>query len=251
MTQLPIYQEREPHHGLALQRQRELLHRASKDRPQRLEAALEALSWQCVTETLRLTGVPLRLEEVIRVGKGNERIEVENRELILGQLRALDSIRHAARAHPSFDRSLLCEVHRFSTPPDGGRFRSRAAKPQFGTASPSRPEFISEQVDELIAWLTADSVRGLYPAERAALTFARLVEISPFEKGNFRVAHLLMNFFAFSDDYPPFFLRSEDAEEVREEIAKAMRFDTASLVARLRHALASSLEYCFTFLDSD
>lgn len=84
----------------------------------------------------------------------------------------------------------------------------------------------------------------MHPPEKAALAFARLLEISPFEHGNFRTGHLLLSFFAFADRYPPFFLRLDDADAVREEVERAMAFETLPLVNRLARSLASSLSFC-------
>ena len=115
---------------------------------------------------------------------------------------------------------------------------------QFAGTSTSRPDLIPDKIANLCDWLSVDSGRGMYPPEKAALAFARLLEISPFEHGNFRTAHLLLSFFGFADRYPPFFLRLDDADEVRQEVERAMAFDTLPLVNRLATSLASSLAFC-------
>jgi hypothetical protein len=93
-------------------------------------------------------------------------------------------------------------------------------------------------------WLAADSVREMHVVEKAALVFTRLMEISPFDTGSFRTAHLLLSFFALAEDYPLFFVRSEEAAELRSDIELALRFDTGPLVSRLAQALGRSLAFC-------
>jgi Fic family protein len=91
-------------------------------------------------------------------------------------------------------------------------------------------------------WLRAESGKSLNPPEKATLFFARFLGIAPFESGNFRAAHLLMNFFGYIDGYPPFFFLVDESDGVREEIEKAMRFDTLPLVGRMALALDRSLD---------
>jgi hypothetical protein len=166
--------------------------------------------------------------------------------LIRGQIAAVELIEREARHKPTLSTELLCTVHRLSSPPSDGRFRSSPAPARFTAGQPSRPELIAEKVANLFDWLAADSGVSLHPAEKAALAFPRLLEIAPFERGNFRSAHLLMNFFAFAEGYPPFFLLLQDADAVREEIERAMVFDTAALMARFAGAIDRSLDECLT-----
>jgi Fic family protein len=251
MHNLPLYSEGRETHGLALRRQRDaVLEKASKC-PQRLADGVEALVRECVFETLRLTGAPVTRQAVAEVWAGTaEPGEVVGRELIRGQRDALHALRQAAGSRPELTPGLVREVHRLSSPPSAGGFRTRPIAAQFTAAAPSRPDLISDKVANLCDWLTADSGRTMHPPEKAGLAFARLLEISPFEHGNFRTAHLLLSFFAFTEGYPPFFLRLEEADQVREEVERAMVFETLPLVNRLARALASSLSFCLEALSS-
>jgi prophage maintenance system killer protein len=157
---------------------------------------------------------------------------------------ALEAIDRFAGRNPVLGKSLVLEVHRLSCPPEGGAFRRGPVRKPFSSAEPPRPALISDQVDNLMEWLAAESAKQMHVVEKAALAFARLMEISPFETGNFRTAHLLLNYFSSAEGFPPLFLRLEEAEELRGDIKCAMRFDTGPLVYRLSEALARSLASC-------
>ncbi len=249
MRDLPLYPERKQNTGLALERQRDALLQKASQSPVRLRAAVDALGRESVLETLRLTGASVTREAVARVtagGKPTDNAEPNLNALIRGHLDAFQVIEQGARSGGLLTSALVQEVHRLSMPHDksAGLFRSQPIEGQFGTVPPSPPRLIPAKVDNLCDWLSVDSGRGMHPPEKAALAFARLLEISPFEHGNFRTAHLLLSFFAVADGYPPFFLRFEQAEEVRQEVEGAMRFETLPLVNRLAGALTESLSFC-------
>jgi Fic family protein len=115
---------------------------------------------------------------------------------------------------------------------------------QFEGVEPSRPEFIIDKLDNLSAWLDSDGVNSMSTPEKATLAFVRLLEIAPFERGNFRLAHLLLSYFAYRDQFPPLFLRADDIADIRREIAGALAFETKPLVDRLTDAQLASIEYC-------
>jgi len=249
MRDLPLYPERHENTGLALARQRDALLSKASLSPERLRAAVDALGRELVFETLRLTGAPVSREAVAKVagvGEPVNQTERAERELIGGQLEAFRVIEESARSGDTLTAALVQEVHRLSMPHDAsaGVFRSQPIEGQFGTTTPSSPRLIPARVDNLCDWLTVDSGRGMHPPEKGALAFARLLEISPFEHGNFRTAHLLLSFFALADGYPPMFLRLEHAEDVRQEVEGAMRFETLPLVNRLARSLSESLSFC-------
>jgi Fic family protein len=252
MRDLPLYPERHENTRLALERQRDALLSQASRSPERLRAAVDALGRELVFETLRLTGAPVSREAVAKVAGGGEtarqteQAERAERELIVGQLEAFRVIEERARSGETLTVTLVQEVHRLSMPHDAsaGVFRSQPTVGQFATVTPSPPGLIHAKVDNLCDWLSVDSGRGMHPPEKGALAFARLLEISPFEHGNFRTAHLLLSFFALADGYPPMFLRLEHAEDVRREVEGAMRFETLPLVNRLARSLTESLSFC-------
>jgi hypothetical protein len=178
-------------------------------------------------ETLRLTGAP--------------GIESDS-ALLEGALAALSLIESAAASGVEIGIGLIREAHRLSSPPGGGELRATDLAPQFKNARVLSPRFIESRVQNLLDWLHGESGRGMFPAERMALWFPRFLEIAPFDRGNFRTAHLFLSYFAVADGYPPVSLKLEEAEDVRSEVERAFLFDTGPLVDRFSAALSRSLE---------
>ena len=230
MTELPIYTSPKDAPGKALaERARKL-----RERPEsQLLPALDARRLHVAQETLRLTGAADK--------------EPFEGPLLGGQLQALAYAERAAKrvSEPTLD--MIHEAHRLANPGATGEFRSLDTPAQFANARPSPARFVESKLDNLLHWLSGESGRSMFTAEKMALWFARFVEIAPFERGNFRTAHLLLNVIAVHDGFPPVSLRYEDAEDIRKEVERAMLFDTGALVARFNEALAESLHACETF----
>ncbi len=225
MPELPIHPDggREAP-GYALERRLALLKGLSEERRR---SAHDALREASIAETLRLTGAP-----------GVDKDE----SLFEGGLAALSLIETAASSGQELRLPLIREVHRLSSPQSGGEMRTADLAPQFQNARVLSPRFIESRLQNLLDWLHGDSGRGMFPAERMALWFPRFLEIAPFERGNFRTAHLFLSFFSCADGYPPVSLRFEEAEAVRGEVERAFLFDTGPLVERFSLALSRSIE---------
>jgi Fic family protein len=206
------------------------------------------LSVECAFETLRLTGAGVERELVRRLAEERREREPEGRRreggaLVLGQLDALDAIDGAATRGKPLDEALVREVHRMANPPSQGEFRATELTPRFSNARLSPPRFIAARLQNLLDWISAASAREMFPAERMALWLPRFIEISPFERGNFRTAHLLSSYFARAAGFPPVSFRFQEAEEVRSELEKAFLFDTFPLVKRFSGALDRALAF--------
>lgn len=178
-------------------------------------------------ETLRLTGA---FAEADRANP-----------LFASALEALSLIEKAASSGKELELGLVREVHRLSSPPFAGEIRTNDLPPQFQNARLLSPRFIESRLRNLLDWLHGDSGRGMFPAERMALWFPRFLEIAPFDRGNFRTAHLFLSFFSCADGYPPVSLRFEEAEAVRGEVERAFLFDTGALVERFSSALSRAI----------
>ena len=184
-------------------------------------AGCRGLLSEAARATLRLTGIP----------------EAEGRDA-LGALARLE--RAAEVRDPTMQ--LIAEVHGIVTGGAGASaFRASQIEPQFPGSSLSPPQTIPLRFGELLDWISGASGRDLETAPRAALFFARFLEISPFARANFRVAHLMLSFFALADDQPPIWFEVEDAPGIREDVSRAFRFDTGPLTARIETALRRSL----------
>jgi len=225
MPELPIYSSsgREAP-GYALERR---LARLKELPAERWRTSLEALRERSVQETLRLTGAA-----------GSEK----DGAVVDGVFQALSLIETTASSGKEIELGLIREVHRFASPPAGGEIRTAEVAPQFQNARVLSARFIESRLQNLLDWLHGDSGRGMFPAERMALWFPRFLEIAPFDRGNFRTAHLFLSFFSCADGYPPVSLKSEEAEAVRGEVERAFLFDTGPLVERFSTALARAME---------
>jgi hypothetical protein len=198
--------------------------------PERWRRALDGLRERSVLETLRLTGA------------APGEAKVRESALFDGALEALALIETLASSGKELDLGHVREVHRLSSPPSGGVIRTVDLAPQFQNARVLSARFIESRLQNLLDWLHGESGRGMFPAERMALWFPRFLEIAPFERGNFRTAHLFLSYFSTASGYPPVSLRFEESEEVRAEIERAILFDTGPLVQRFSSALGRSLE---------
>jgi hypothetical protein len=241
MQELPVNQAPVQAGRLELDEKKQRLSFERAERPGRIGLAFRRLELDCVYETLRLTGVPVSRDEVAR--------KVEGRgspysHLIRGQLSAVEVIRSSTERGRTLVSADVLEVHRWACPPEGGRYRRGPARTTFPGVEPSPPRVIAERVDNLMEWLAAESVIGMHVTERAALAFTRMMEIAPFETGNFRTSHYLLSFFSLTEGLPPFCFRVTEAAELESEIERALRFDSEALVLRLTAALNRSLSYC-------
>ncbi len=248
--ELPIFSEIIPDAGLSLSNKLSRLKGLVSKYPAAIDAAKSRLRRECVAQTLKLTGTDVSVGDISGAIGGGAEISVLA-ELIRGQIEALTQIEKAAEGEQNIEPPLVLEVHRLSSGQSGGRFRTSPGKSQFAGVAPSRPELIAEKVEDLLGWLRAESGQSLHPPERATLFFARFLEIAPFESGNFRAAHLLMNYFGCEGGYPTFFFRDKEFDGLRGEIEKAMHFDTQPLVERVTRELNRSLDICMQFAENN
>ncbi len=158
-------------------------------------------------------------------------------------LAALGRVEAAAREGGKLDAELITAAHALAVgDPPPSLIRTIQIEPQFPGGALSPPQTIGLRLGDLLEWIDAPSGQDLVPAPRAALFFARFLEIAPFLNANFRVAHVLLTWFMRSGGYPPVWLRREDAAEIREEVSRAFRFDTAPLVTRIESSMRRSLD---------
>ena len=218
--------------------------RARRDRvrgqvgPARWREGRRPLLVEAARATLQLTGDTVSESEMDAVragGAGAAPVFAPS----LGALTRLEAA--AAGRDPTAE--LIAEVHALATgAPGRSPFRAGQIEPQFSGASLSPPQTIALRLGELTDWLSGASGKDLETGPRTTLFFARFLEISPFPRANFRVAHLMLSFFALADDHPPIWFEAEDAAGIREDVSRAFRFDTAPLTTRIEQALHRSLD---------
>ncbi len=216
--------------------------RARRDRireqvgSERWRASRDLLVVEAARATLQLTGTAIPETELRAAVEGAPTATFAP---ALGALRLLQ--RAAADRDPT--RELIREVHAVSAGEAGASpFRGHQIEPQFQGAGLSPPQTIEIRLAELLEWISGTSGQDLETAPRAALFFARFLEISPFVRANFRVAHLMLTFFTLADDQPPVWFEAEDAPGIRDDVSRAFRFDTGPLTARIESSLHRSLD---------
>ena len=203
---------------------------------ERWRSGREALVVEAARATLQLTGTALTDEEIQAARRGAPT------PAFGPALGALGLLGNAATDRDPTEE-LIREVHAVSAGLAGASpFRTVQIEPQFQGAGLSPPQTVALRLGNLLEWVSGASGRDLETAPRAALFFARFLEVSPFERANFRVAHLMLTFFALADDQPPIWFEVEDAPGIREDVSRAFRFDTAPLTERIERSLHRSLE---------
>ncbi len=158
-------------------------------------------------------------------------------------LGALEHVSRAARGGEGIGADLVASAHALCIgEPPPSMIRTIQIEPQFPGGGLSPPQTIGLRLGELFEWIGAPSGQELVPAPRAALFFARFLEISPFLRANFRVAHILLTWFSAAGGYPPIWFDRADAAGIRQDVSRAFRFDTAPLTARVEAAIRRSLD---------
>lgn len=79
-----------------------------------------------------------------------------------------------------------------------------------GSFTPTAPEFVRDELIEMLDWLNDEETLRIDPVELAALTHYKLVYIHPFIDGNGRTARLLMNFILMQAGFPPVIIPVEE-----------------------------------------
>lgn len=204
----------------------------------RWTAGVRGLFREAARATLLLTGTPVS-DADFRAAPG----AVVPSGVLGAPMAALARLSEAAAADRDPTEALAAEIHALATSA-GARspFRLEQIEPQFAGAGLSPPQTIGLRFGELLEWISGESGRDLETAPRAALFFARFLEISPFPRANFRTAHLFLTFFALADGQPPIWFEVADAAGIRSEVSSAFRFDTAPLTGRIEQALSRSLD---------
>ncbi len=226
MKDLPIHPDSERSSTYSLEGRLEQL---KEKKEEHYASAMDGLRLRCATDTLKLTGV--------------YEVSSDSR-LVVAQLKALSMVEEAAESSNKFTLDLIREVHRVATLADSVEFRKGEQKSQFRNARSSPARFIPDKLENLIMWLSGESGRQMFVAERMALWLSRFLEIEPFENSNFRTGHLFINMFAKASGYPPVSFSHDEIDEIREEIERAIIFDTGALVERFVGVLSESVHTC-------
>jgi hypothetical protein len=104
------------------------------------------------------------------------------------------------------------------------------------------PELIESRLATLEEWLNAPGARSLKPEQAAALAYARIVEVAPFDDGNGRVARLAASHMLVRGGLRPPVLVGADGPYLLACLRAAFRLEPEPLVALLTDASARALD---------
>jgi len=92
-------------------------------------------------------------------------------------------------------KAALLAVHGilFSGKPGAGQLRQTSLMPIYRGQDYPDPEFIDRSLDNFFSWFSAESLAEIHPIEKAALVLTRILDIWPFEFGNFTAALVFAN----------------------------------------------------------
>jgi Fic family protein len=131
--------------------------------------------------------------------------------------------------------------HRAATGTDAG-FRARERTRNGGGPPPAPAEFAAVRLRNLEEWLGAATGTELKPAQQAALALARIVEISPFDDGNGRVARLAASHLMVRAGSRPPVLTGEDRGRLLQALRSAFQLQTEPLASLLDEAAERALD---------
>ncbi len=159
-----------------------------------------------------------------------------------------EALRRARAAVPA-DAPLTRDVLQAWHAAIAGTVGFRRIERERAGAPPAPPELIGGRLETLEEWLGSTGVRELAPAQLAALAYARIVEILPFEDGNGRVARLAASHLMVSGGMRPPILAAADGPYLIACLRAAFRLDTAPLVSLLEEASARALDVMIQALE--
>jgi hypothetical protein len=186
--------------------------------------------------SLDLSGIPATWQEV-----RDSRASGNGRPAVLALRRAQTAV---SPAEP-LTVGALRAWHAALLGPVGFRTagRSREAAP---TAPPAA---IESRLLVLEEWLDAPGARSLRPEQAAALAYARIVEVLPFDDGNGRVARLAASHLLVRGNLRPPVLVGGDGPYLLACLRAAFRLETERLVSLLVEASGRALDVMIQALE--
>ncbi|CAI2351527.1 unnamed protein product [Caenorhabditis sp. 36 PRJEB53466] len=151
-----------------------------------------------------------------------------------------------SKEHDEISIDDILEMHRRvlgnADPVEAGRIRTTQV--YVGRFTPIGPEYVMEQLADLVDWLNDDSTKAMDPIERAAVAHYKLVLVHPFTDGNGRTARLLLNLIMMRSGFPPVILPVETRAEYYASLHVANLGDLRPFVRYVaKHSEASIQRY--------
>jgi fido (protein-threonine AMPylation protein) len=127
----------------------------------------------------------------------------------------------------------LIELHRrmfHSIFADAGTIRRE--QDSFLPEHSSAPEasIISGLLEMTFGWMSSASFQEIHEIEKSALLLIRLLDITPFFRGNGMVARVFSSFYLLKSGFPPAIIPASLSERYHEAVQKAFRLETQKLI---------------------
>jgi hypothetical protein len=161
-------------------------------------------------------------------------------------------LRAAQRLLPveaALSRSTLLAWHREVTGAPEGFRRSERTRP--AGPAPAPAAFVEGRLAILEQWLASEGGGELSPTGAAALAFARILEVAPFDDGNGRVARLAASHLMVRGGRRPPILVKGDAPRIEAALARAFALDTTPLVSLLEEASHRGMDVLIQTLEQE
>ncbi|KAF1757564.1 hypothetical protein GCK72_014020 [Caenorhabditis remanei] len=151
-----------------------------------------------------------------------------------------------SKGHDEISIEDILEMHRRvlgnADPVEAGRIRT--SQVYVGRFTPVAPEYVMEQLADMVDWLNDESTLAMDPIERAAIAHYKLVLVHPFTDGNGRTARLLLNLIMMRSGFPPVILPVETRAEYYASLHVANLGDLRPFVRYVaKHSEASIQRY--------
>ncbi len=161
------------------------------------------------------------------------------------EIRALRQALQAVPREAPFSIDALRAWHTALAGPVGFR---RATRERDETPS-APPDLVEGRLATLEEWLGSEGIRDLQPQQAAGLTYARIVEILPFDDGNGRVARLAASHVMVQGGMRRPILVGADGPYLVAVLRAAFRLDTEPLVSLLVEASSRALDVTIQALE--
>jgi hypothetical protein len=163
---------------------------------------------------------------------------------LIASLEGASGVAEARQQLTTASKESLVRMHALLFPEQSGagQFRKSEVQPSYRGQDCAPPEFIERSVDNLMAWLAAESFTQIHPIEQCALSLSRIIDVWPFEFGNLTAALIFGNLPLRTAGLTPFFVLPEYRGEFEKTLAHAMTIDMQPLVNAIYRTVKKEME---------
>jgi fido (protein-threonine AMPylation protein) len=111
-------------------------------------------------------------------------------------------------------------------------------------SSPPEATIIPGLLEMTFEWLSTASFQEIHEIEKSALLLIRLLDITPFFRGNGMVSRVFSSFYLLKSGFPPFIIPVSMAEQYHEAVQRAFRLETQKLINLLVATTEQGIASC-------